>query len=145
MKSVVLALFFCCVGAATVRCTSAPPSPPGDGTIADSGRDATDSAPPADSHSVDVSTAADGSDAAELDTGSVTDTSPDDADADSGGLCIVQYKQPLPPCTPQNEGLECFDYTPVNGAYVRCCDGQWLNEPTDAGWMCPPTPDAGSD
>jgi len=148
MRSPVLTLLLCCASVANLRCA---PSE-GDG-IADSGPDVTDSAPPVDSHAVDVSTATDGSDAdagSVPDTGSVpdmgatTDTSPDDA-GDGGGLCIVQFHESLPPCTPQDQSLECFDYNDVNGAYYRCCGGVWLREPTDAGWTCPPTPDSGTD
>ncbi len=69
-----------------------------------------------------------------------------DAAGADGGECIVQPQQSLPPCTPQNPNLACFDYGNVGDPhFYRCCGGLWFQEPTDAGYQCPPIPDSGTD
>jgi hypothetical protein len=143
MKPLALTLLFSWTAAASFGCATS--SPPGDGTGADAGPGAADSPPPEDSHTVDVGTATDGSDAAQLDAGPVTDTGSEAADADSGE-CVVQPYQSLPPCTSQDQDLECFDYGNTGQPYyVRCCGGAWVHETADSAWQCPPTPDSGTE
>jgi hypothetical protein len=106
--------------------------------------DAGDSSPPYDATDGDDSD--DASDANDGDDANDASDASDGGDGSDAGPCGDGW-HPFPACDPSIQDLECFAYLPYPGRFERCCSGVWVNEPTDAGYECPPqgAVDAGAD